>query len=596
MVHGESPRRNEQPNLTSAMPQRARRLLAFLDGPLRRRMWLIAAAMIISAALEGASVGLVPPFLALVLRPEAAEKMGVFAWMYRATGAPGHELFLAYACLCLLLLYLLKNAFLAFSTYIQYRFVYDGYAGLSTRLLESYLRAPYVFHLRRNPAELLRNVTSESSFVFCQVLMPTLVILTEGLIVLAVIGLLVVWEPRGAIFSAVVLGGPSLFFYRKLKGRISELGLRQQRQSEDMFRQVSQSLAGAKESKVLGREAFFIDSYERSVGKFSNAVSFYQAALQYPRLMIEILAVLGFLLIVVASLLRGRPATETLPVLGLVAAASFRLMPSIARIVGAATTIRYYVPSVDLLHADLEMLKVVRGERVSGATAGVMRDGIVLEDVVYRYSDTESPVLRGVSLTIPQGASVAITGSSGAGKSTLADVILGLLKPEAGRILADGRDIHSDLNSWQRRIGYVPQSVYLYDDTVRRNVAFGVADSDRDESRVLSALEAAQMKDFVAGLPQGLDTEIGERGVRLSGGQRQRLGIARALYHDPEILIMDEATSALDDSTESAVNLAIRRLAGKKTLLVIAHRASTVEQCAMRIHVDLGGVTAMATA
>ena len=572
----------------------SRFLYLFEEGG-RRKAWLILFLMLGGALLEGVGVGIILPFIGIVTDPGMLQRNRVLNVIYEALGHPSYSRFLFWACLLLLAVYVLKNLFLVVMYYLNNRYVYYQYAALADRLLNAYLRAPYTFHLQRNSAELLKNILIEASQVFGQVLVPIFTIMIEGLVALVLVIVLFAAEPVSALASLGLLGMLTAVLYSRTKNLMTELGLRQQQNYRGMFQWVNQGLGGAKEAKVLGRESFFLEAFSKNSESFAGAVSRYQASLQYPRLVIETIAVTGVLLIVMVMLAQHRKPQELLPIIAVFAMASFRLMPSLSRVINAVQTIRFNTPSIDVVYKDLMLLEgpqaVGRVQKIASdkTPRRAFRQSIVLKDVTYRYPGAVEPALKRISMTIPRGASVAITGPSGAGKTTLADVILGLLLPESGEIFVDGNNIHDDLAQWQSRIGYVPQTTFLCDDTIRRNIAFGLKDSEIDEERVRNAVELSQLREFIEALPQGLDAPIGERGVRISGGQRQRLGIARAVYHGPEILVMDEATSSLDDATESEVNKAIERLRGEKTLIIIAHRASTIKNCTALVRIDGGG-------
>lgn len=309
-------------------------------------------------------------------------------------------------------------------------------------------------------------------------------------------------------------------------------------------------------------------------------VKFLDILQKMPRLWLELLAVTGLAILVIVMLAQGRAISSILPTMGLFAAATFRLMPSANRILVESQSLRYGVPAIDKLHQEFQ-LTVPKDIEYDGNTIKnhILKNEIVLSNIAYSYPDTTTPALVDISITIPQGKSIAFVGPSGSGKSTLIDLVLGLLTPSSGQLMIDGKDAQQHLRLWQDQIGYVPQSIYLTDDTLRRNIAFGLAEDQIDNGQVQSAIEVAQLEDFVAELPNGIESVVGERGVRLSGGQRQRIGIARALYHNPGVLVLDEATSALDNLTEQAVMDAIHNIGHKKTIILIAHRLSTVREC-----------------
>jgi len=490
--------------------------------------------------------------------------------------------------MALVALYVVKTLFLMFLVLKQNEFAFNVQANLSHRLFMGYLRQPWTFHLQRNSAELLRNVISETSTFAHNGLIPGTTLLVESLVLFGVGMLLLIVEPLGALVVVATLGLSAGIFQRLTRGHVLRWGEARQYHEGQRIQHLQQGLGGAKDVKLLGREeGFFVQFSAHNfisarVGRYQNTV------LQLPRLMLELLTVIGFAALVLVMILRGRGLDTLLPILGLFAAAAFRLMPSVNRVLNSLQSLRYGLPVIELLHSEIRFLSsTATPERQAPLP---FKHTIALEHVCYRYPDTEIFALNDVTLTIPRGAAIGFVGSSGAGKSTLVDVVLGLLAPTSGQVKVDGVDIQANLRGWQDQIGYVPQAIFLTDDTVRRNVAFGLPDDQIDGAAVQRAIHAAQLHDFVNSLPQGNNTLVGERGVRLSGGQRQRIGIARALYHDPQVLVLDEATSALDNATEQGVMDAVNALHGDKTLLIVAHRLSTVAQCDHLYRLEQGRV------
>lgn len=545
----------------------------------RNRLLIVVAMCSIGAGLEGLGLGLLVPFITLIGDPAVAQTSRWLGSLARVSGATSHYQLVLWSGLALLAAHVAKNGFLALMYYVEYRFLYRSEAAVGQRLFRAYLYSPYLLQLRRDPSEMLKNIRVEVPLIFNQVLIPLFTVVSETMVGLVIVVLLVAIEPGPALVAVGLLGGVTAVFYRSIRKKIGELGELEQRYRTEMFQWISRGLAGFKEITVLGRQRFFADSFARNSADCARAVTFFQATAQVPRLFIETIAVAAVMLIVVMMVAQGRRLDGVLPILALFAAATFRLIPSLSRIVHAFSIIRYYKPTISVVYDDLIALEARRRAEPTAADEHVRFErAIELRNVSYAYPGG-APVLRDVSLTIGRGRSVALAGSSGAGKTTVADLIIGLLQPTSGEVTIDGRRLDGRAQVWQRQIGYVPQAIYLSDDTVRRNVAFGVPDGEIDDARVWSVLALAQLAEFVERLPEGLDTRVGERGARLSGGQRQRLGIARALYHGPEVLVMDEATSALDDDTEAAVSAAIERLTGAMTIIVIAHRASTVAKC-----------------
>ena len=556
----------------------------------RRQGIFLFGLMVIGMTLEIVCTGLILPAVALMMQQDLAP---AFLWVRRladdALGTPTQSQITVLVMFALVAIYFVKNAFLAFLAWRQTRFAYHVQIRLSQLLFSIYLRQPYTFHLQRNSAQLIRNVANEVNLV-TEAIVGGLIIGTELLVLLGISCLLLLVEPVGTFAAVLVLGASAWVFHRVTRRRIAHWGATRHEHDVLRFQHLQQGLGGVKDVTLLGRQHEFIEQYRAHNVETARAGQNLAVLQMLPRLWLELLAVVGLATLVVTMLAQGREIAAILPALGLFAAAAFRLMPSVNRLLNGTQLLRYTQPAVETLREELKLVPV---DPIESETRGTPRtsnfaEDIHLEEVSFTYPGASRPAIRGISLRIRKSESIGIIGPSGCGKSTLVDVILGLLTPETGAVLIDGRNLQAGLRAWQDQIGYVPQSIYLTDDSLRRNVAFGVPENAIDEEAVNRAIRAAQLDDLVASLPNGLSTVVGERGVRLSGGQRQRIGIARALYHDPAVLVLDEATSALDATTERGVMEAVAALHNSKTILIVAHRLSTVDDCDRLYRLDSG--------
>ena len=556
----------------------------------RRKAMTLLVLMFMGMILETLSVGLVIPAIALLTQHDVIHKYPALQPVFEAMGNPSPQSFVIGGMLVLVGAYLIKVVFLALLAWWQMRFAFGVQAQLSQRLFAVYLRQPYTFHLQRNSAQLIRNVINEVSLFIGNGILPGIMLITESLVLIGLCSLLLVVEPVGALIVVIVLGAAAWGFHGLTQGRIARWGAARQYHEGLRIQHLQQGLGGAKEVKLLGREADFLEQYRVHNTQSAHVGQLQSTMQQLPRLWLELLAISGLAILVISMLVQNRALDAVLPTLGLFAAAAFRIMPSVNRILTAVQSLRYGVPVFDVLHSEINLAI----PEVAGTDYSVVPfcNVVELNQVTFCYPSAVEPALKNISLTIQRGESIGFVGASGAGKSTLVDILLGLLIPDTGQVRLDGKDIQENIRNWQDQIGYVPQSIFLTDDTLRRNVAFGLANECIDDGAVERAIQAAQLEEFIASLPEGLETVVGERGVRLSGGQRQRIGIARALYHDPAVLVLDEATSALDTATERDVMQAVTALQGSKTLVIVAHRLSTVEHCNRLYHLGQGEVVA----
>ncbi|UOR13782.1 ABC transporter ATP-binding protein [Halobacillus amylolyticus] len=563
-----------------------KKLLMLFNKREKKKLIALFFMMIVAALFETIGIGLIVPFVGIVTNPGQIQDQAVLSYLYELFNFESSTEFIIFSVGGLLAVFILKNLYLLFFQYSQFRVILNQQVKLSRQLFQEYLKKPYTFHLQRNTADLLRNVNGEVSKVFQGIIMSSFQLATEVLVITCILVLLLFTSPIATLTAFTLLGGSVFIFFRFFRKKISALGEEQQKVSGTMIKWVNQGLGASKVVKVSGKESFFINAYTGQSQIKANNSRYMKMLEQVPRLFIETLLVSVVLITMVIIVIQGKDTADLISTMALFAMAAFRLMPSITRVVAMITTIKYSQPALTVVYDDLFLNKDNSSNIALDVKTGVInkgeksfKDSIKLSNVSYRYPEQDVNSVKNVSLTIPIGESVAFIGESGAGKTTIVDIILGLFNPEKGSVTVDGKNIAHQKSLWQQKIGYIPQSIYLSDDTIRGNIAFGIERDNINDDEVWRALEQAQLKDFVKELPKQLDTAVGENGVRLSGGQRQRIGIARALYHNPEILFMDEATSALDNETEKEIMRAIDGLKGDKTLIIIAHRLSTIKNC-----------------
>jgi ABC-type multidrug transport system fused ATPase/permease subunit len=555
-------------------------MLSLLERGARRRLAVALLGSLVAAALEIVGLALVLPLLELLTGEPGVEHSGMVERVADVLGNPSQddlELVLAVLVIGSFALRTLLTILLRWWTL---GFTLQGEAKLSARLLGLYLRAPYRYHLLRNSAELVRTLEAAVGDAFGRSIGPSVNVATEGAVIAGITLVLLVLQPLIAIGMGLYFLVIVVVYQRIINRRAHQLGYEYQRLNAESYKAIQQPLGGVKEVIVTNRQPYFVDRLAGVKDESAHVQRRFQFYAELPRQYLETAFILGGGLL--AAVLALASVDDAVAILGLFIAAGFRLLPTLYRFVSSTTTFRTGLASVELVCDDIEELeRAIAEERSSMATGsiGPLRHGISVRDVSFTYGEASPFVLDDVSLEVVRGESVAIVGTSGAGKSTLVDLMLGLHRPQRGTIAVDGVDIFTDLEGWQRQIGLVPQDVYLLDASLRENVAFGVAEEQIDDQHVDDAIRRAQLERFVAGLPDGLDTVTGERGVRLSGGQRQRLGIARAFYTQPEVLVLDEATSALDNATEAELAATIAQLQGTLTMVVIAHRLSTVKNC-----------------
>lgn len=561
-----------------------KKMMQLLDGKQKRFMVLLLFMMLIGAVLEAASVAVIVPVISIVVDPMSFQENDLIITLFQMSGFQSERTFAVFVMIMLIVAFLLKNVFLFVQQKVLYHFVYTNQFRTSERMMRNYLRRGYEFYLNADTAVVQRSITSDVNNMYALIL-AVLQLVSEGIIFVVLVVISVIKEPVMSILIAVLLMVTLLVIKIVLKPIMYKAGKDNQDYYSGLFKWISQTVTGIKEVKIGGREKYFVDAYSACGKGYVDAVQKYTLFNNIPRLLIEVMCVTGVVLYFIIIYLCGEGSGDVITTIVLLGVVLVRLMPCANRINNQLNNISYFEPffmgvsdhlqdEIAEKNVDMTIFEVPK-EKLP------IREEIRMEHVSYHYPNTEKWVLKDASLTIPVGSAIGIVGSSGAGKSTIVDVMLGLLELKEGSIFADGVNIleKGNYRKWLKNIGYIPQSIFMLDDTIRRNIAFGIPDEQIDDERVWQVLRDAKLEEFVKDLPEGLDTGIGERGVRISGGQRQRIGIARALYEDPEVLVLDEATSALDNDTEKAIMDSINCLHGKKTLIIIAHRLQTIEKC-----------------
>ena len=554
----------------------------------------LAILMVIGSILELLAVAVFNPFIEVLMQTSSIEDDSFLKLFFTHIHLNGIEQYLVVLSALIAVIYLVKNIYLSFLQNVILSFSYTTRMNLATRLLTTYMNEPYTFHLSKNIAEMQRCLQSDTS-QFMTLISSGLQLTVEMVTCLALAAYLFHTSHSITVVIGVLLLMCIGLFFIISKKVSSRLGRQNEHYNAKLFQWINQSLGGIKELKILQREEYFIDSYKTNYKKLIWGARVNELIAALPKYIVETVAMVGLVFAIIIKLLFGHGALETfIPQIAVFAVAAFRLLPSVGRVNAYINSIMYNKASLDMIYDDLKEIDsepVQEIEWQGKKEKWIFTKGVAVEHVSYHYPDSDVEVLHDISLEIPKGKTVALIGPSGAGKTTLADIILGLLPPVSGVVRMDQHNVYENLRSWREKLGYIPQSIYLSDDTIRNNVAFGIYEAQIDDNAIWKALEKAQLKEFVQGLEKGLDTCVGDRGVRLSGGQRQRIGIARALYHDPEILVLDEATSALDSSTEQAVMESIESLQGLKTMIIIAHRLTTIKNADLVYEVSGGNVT-----
>ena len=557
---------------------------------------LLTFMILIGVVFEMFGIGVIIPLVTLFSSPNPLEANVVLKKIYDWLEPESHTQFLVWILTGVIFLYLVKNIYLLILSCFQNRFIRNNIYQLSCRLFGYYLHSSYDFHLKYNSSELLRNIKLVA-IIMNSVFMPVLLCMTEFMVVTGIFIFLIWVDPISALTITASLGIFLGGYYRFSRKMLRKLGEASKYHEGKTYQQIYQSFTGIKEIKVSGTEIFFNKIFSGHMWVFTTAIQRSVLIGVLGRYIIEAITISSILGVMIFLLHSGESSNNILVTFSVFAVAAMRLIPSANRLNWALTTIGFGTPSLDEIFSHLNKNEKNAAEIIDRSTAESMPldRQIELRNVRYKYENSEKISLDSVSLIIPKKNIVALVGESGAGKSTLLSLISGLIKPSSGDVLVDGKDIHRSLFSWQKQIGYVPQSIYILDDTIRNNIAFGVQEKYVSEEKVWEVLRLAQLDSFVKELPNGLDALIGENGVRFSGGQRQRIGIARALYGEPQVLIMDEATAALDNETERALMDDVGSLRRDCTIIWSAHRITSIKHCDIIFFLSHGRVIASGT-
>lgn len=568
-----------------------KKLRVLLDKKQKHTMAGLVVLMIIGAFLQTAGVGLLVQVVSVIVDPKAVEKSGLVRELYDFLGCRDFRSFSVTVMVLLVVVFGAKNLFLYVQQKLTFAFVYTNQFRTSERMLRNYLRRGYEFYLNADTAVVQRSITSDVNNMYALIL-ALLQLMSDGVMSLFVVSYCLASNGIMTVLLAFSLLLLMAVIKRILKPIMYKSGKDNQDYYSSLFKWISQTVQGIKEVKITCREQYFVEEYRKCGKGYVDAVQRYSLYNNIPKLLIETVCIAVMMGYMIVMTLTGTSAENMLEMLSTLGAAAFVLLPAVNRINNQINSIAYFEPFFmgvrDNLQEEIEDGKVDMSFASQEEEKLPMRQAIELRDIVYAYPNTDKLIFDHATLTIPIGASVGIVGVTGAGKSTIVDILLGLLEVREGTVCADGVDVKAYYRRFLKNIGYIPQMLFMLDDTIRRNVAFGVSDDRIDEERVWEVLREAQLDSFVKSLPDGLETTVGERGIRLSGGQRQRISIARALYYDPEVLILDEATSALDNDTEAAIMESINRLHGRKTLVIIAHRLQTIEKCDLVYRVEDG--------
>ena len=545
----------------------------------KKELVFLILFLFVGIIVEMVGIGVIIPGLSMILNPGISKSYPIIQTGLKFIGNPSQSILINLVLTFFIIIYFIKFIFFIFLTWKQNNFSNAINLSISQELFKGYLASPYSFHLNRNSSQLLRIIQNDVG-AFFGMIQGIIIIAIELTMLIGISLVLLISEPFGTLLIVSFFLIFGTIFQRLIKGKLLKYGKNKQYYGGLIYQSLLQGFGAVKDVKLLGREEFFENEFKNNNIIFTKNNIKINILNVLPRPYLEFISVVGLSIMIFTLTKKGENLTTLVPILGVFLAASFRMIPSINRIMSSMQVIRVSKISVDTLYKEIVQIRLTNNSLpVKVFINGGFKNKISIIDVSYKYPNTDKYILSNINLEIEFGKSIGIVGPSGSGKSTLVDLILGLLTPTNGLVLVDDQDIQNNLRSWQKNIGYVPQNIFLTDDSIKKNVAFGIPENEIDNNALWSALKSSQLNDYVLSLPDGVNTFVGERGVRLSGGQRQRIGIARALYHNPNVLVFDEATSALDSKTELDFMQAVNQLKGIKTLIIIAHRISTLKNC-----------------
>lgn len=556
-----------------------------LETKQKKQLVFLSILLLIGTFFEMLSLGILIPIIGLLVKPSLLNDYKIIKNLLTSIGNPNQKDLIILGMLSIVLIYLIKSIYLIFLTWIQSNFSNQISTNLSSKLFYGYLRSPYIFHLNTNSAILLRNIQNDISS-FTTVAQNTIIIFLEMSVLMGIIFILIITEPIGGLSIIIYLLLASILFQKITKNILIKLGKEKQFLSPNLNKYLLQGLGGIKDIKIFRKEKYFLNKFNDYNKIYSKIITKIYTITMMPRLYLELMSITGLAALVISIVLQNKPIEMVVSTIGIFAAASYRIIPSVNRILSSSQIIRSSIPAIDNLYVEFKKIKSY--SNINDNSKEIIfsfTNQLEIKNLSFSY-DKNKFIFKNINLLINKGEMIGIVGTSGSGKSTFIDVIMGLLSPTTGEVLIDKININNNLSLWKSFIGYVPQNIYLIDDTIQANITFGLSKEEISKEQLNDCIKSAQLYDFISSLENGLDTIVGERGAKISGGQRQRIGIARALYHNPQLLILDEATSSLDNETEMKFMEDIIKLKREKTLIIIAHRTTTLENCDRIINFD----------